>query len=308
MSNRMEEYMPIMVRKRNHAPAMFRDGDPAYNDSESIANGISKKPKMTERIEATPQQYVDIFNSQVTLLRPIIQRISQEARLADKDAAFLTAGAAGLETIKGVVWVDCNMEAEWFDKNDEKKLMSVAWNDVIGDNNATIKGHLAMLQGDVNVNGVKPFGGVDKVRLDHIEQVLKSFRKKQLSMKIFSLSPSTEAAMSGIVIDLLNDYEQDFSEFTDTAELRNKGRSSVFEHDDRTRRISRMFRRLPLTRNEFCRVAGVVLRYNLSLQDGKTLFRKVLLARHGQPPKGALHREISSVSHGLLLLAIATKA
>jgi hypothetical protein len=117
----MEEYMPIMVRKRNPGPAVFRDGDPVHNDSDSTANRNSKKPKMAERIEATPQQYVDMFNSQVTLLRPIIQRISQEARLADKDAAFLTAGAAGLETIKGVVWVDCNMEAEWFDKNDEKK-------------------------------------------------------------------------------------------------------------------------------------------------------------------------------------------
>jgi hypothetical protein len=35
--------------------------------------------------------------------------------------------------------------------------------------------------------------------------------------------------------------------------------------------MSRMLRRLPFTRNEFCRVAGVVLRYNISLQDGTAL-------------------------------------
>ena len=218
--------------------------------------------------DATPQERMDEFNRQVTLLRPTIHRISQESRLLDKSAAMLIAGAAGLP-MRGVVWIDCNMETEWFDKNDEKKLMAVAWNDVIGSDNTTIQGSLSLVRTDLGRNCPDDF--VDKQRLKNIERVLKTFRKSQLSMQLFSLSPSTEAALSGIVMELLDRFESDFSVLEDTPEVMVDNRSSVFEHDDRTRRMCRMLRRLPFTRNEFCRVAGVVLRYNISLQDGVAL-------------------------------------
>lgn len=219
-------------------------------------------------IEATEEQTLERFNRDVVELRPIVQRVSQEARLLDKSAAMLIAGSAGLP-MRGVVWVDCNMETEWFDKNDEKKLMAVAWNDVIGEGNRTIKGHLELVQNDLGTDC--PDDILNPVRIKNIQKVLKSFRKSQLSMQLYSLSPSTEAVLSGLVIDMLDHFEGTFSGLEDTEELKQEVRSSVFEHDDRTRRMSRMLRRLPFTRNEFCRVAGVVLRYNISLQDGTAL-------------------------------------
>ncbi|KAJ1464510.1 hypothetical protein T484DRAFT_1758040, partial [Baffinella frigidus] len=219
-------------------------------------------------IEATEEQTLERFNRDVVELRPIVQRVSQEARLLDKSAAMLIAGSAGLP-MRGVVWVDCNMETEWFDKNDEKKLMAVAWNDVIGEGNRTIKGHLELVQNDLGTDC--PDDILNPVRIKNIQKVLKSFRKSQLSMQLYSLSPSTEAVLSGLVIDMLDHFGGTFSGLADTEELKQEVRSSVFEHDDRTRRMSRMLRRLPFTRNEFCRVAGVVLRYNISLQDGTAL-------------------------------------
>ncbi|KAJ1464410.1 hypothetical protein T484DRAFT_1758115, partial [Baffinella frigidus] len=204
-------------------------------------------------IEATEEQTLERFNRDVVELRPIVQRVSQEARLLDKSAAMLIAGSAGLP-MRGVVWVDCNMETEWFDKNDEKKLMAVAWNDVIGEGNRTIKGHLELVQNDLGTDC--PDDILNPVRIKNIQKVLKSFRKSQLSMQLYSLSPSTEAVLSGLVIDMLDHFEGTFSGLKDTEELKQEVRSSVFEHDDRTRRMSRMLRRLPFTRNEFCRVAG----------------------------------------------------
>ena len=218
--------------------------------------------------EEDAQETVDKFNKLVILMRPQVLRVAQESRLLDKSAAMLISGAAGLP-MRGVVWVDCNMETEWFDKNDEKKLMAVAWNDVIGGDNKTIKGVEQLVHTDLGQNC--PDGIVDAHRIKNIERVLKTFRKSQLSMQLFSLSPSTEAVLSGIVIDLLDTFESELSGFTDTEQMMFETRSSVFEHDDRVRRMSRIFRRLPLTRNEFCRVAGTVLRYNISLQEGVAL-------------------------------------
>jgi hypothetical protein len=220
-----------------------------------------------ERVEMSDQEKIDLFNRQVVESRIQIQRVHQQSRLLDKDAAVLIAGSAGLQL--RVVWVDCNMEADWFDKNDGKKLMSVAWDEVIGESNKTIRGHASMLHNDLGTD--YPEDVLNPTRIKNIKRVLKSFRQSQLTMQLFSLSPSTEAAMSGVVIDTLDRFESAFSRLDDTAEMRTEIRSSVFEHDDRTRRMSRMFRRLPFTRNEFCRVVGIILRYNISMQDGIAL-------------------------------------
>ena len=254
MSNRM-------VKRQKHEEE-FDTPDP-----DVTWRGTHTDPVHSKK-ERDAQEKMDEFNKAVITSRDKILRVSQEARLLDKSAAMLIAGAAGLP-MRGVVWVDCNMETEWFDKNDEKKLMSVAWNDVIGEGNKTINGHLALVQKDLGAEC--PDDLLNPVRIKNIQRVLKSFRKSQLTMQLYSLSPSTEAVLSGIVLDLLCQFEYAFSVFQDTEELLDENRSSVCEHDDRIRRMARMFRRLPFTRNEFCRVAGYILRYNISLQEGVAL-------------------------------------
>jgi hypothetical protein len=202
------------------------------------------------------------FNRQVVLLRPMYQQISQEARMLDKSAAMLIAGAACL-SVRGNVWVDCNMESEWFDSSDEKNLMKFAWNDVIGKDNTATQDSLDRM----SAGGRSELAGSADPRLAHITTVLRSFRKAQLTMQLYSLSPGAEAALSGLVIDALEIFPQ-LAVFGDAAESKVYPRSTVSEHDDRVRRMARVLRRIPSTRNEFCRVAGNTLRYNISLQEG----------------------------------------
>ena len=190
----------------------------------------------------------------------------QNARLLDKSAATLIAGAAGVN-MRGVVWVDCNMETEWFDKFDERKLMSIAWDGVIQKDNMLMDEMESRVVG-TNPNG--PTNSGQQVRLKHITSILQEFRKQQLKMQLHSLSPTSEAAMSGVVLDTIAEFTQ-LTQLKDPKTITYSDRSSIDDADDRVRRLVRMFRRLPFTRNEFCRVSAHTLRYNLALQDGVAL-------------------------------------
>jgi hypothetical protein len=217
--------------------------------------------KIVQR-QSTPDELMQEFNRQVIIFTPVFEQLSQESRMLDKGAAMLIAGAACL-SVRGNVWVDCNMESEWFDSSDEKNLMKFAWTDVIGKDTASSADSF------LRMSGTQPSKLADDHdwRLAYITKVLKSFRKTQLTMQLYSLSPGTEAALSALVIDAMEQCPQ-FSVFDDTEESRFSTRSTISEHDDRVRRMTRILRRLPFTRNEFCRVAGNTLRYNISLQEG----------------------------------------
>ncbi|KAJ1466875.1 hypothetical protein T484DRAFT_1860437 [Baffinella frigidus] len=209
----------------------------------------------------TRKELMDEFNLQVIAQRPRFRSVAQESRMLDKGAASLIAGSAGLVP-DGNVWVNCNMETMWFDKIDERELMKVAWNDVIGKGNEFLQSNVPhFASGDW---GVKTAGDP---RLVHITNVLKCFRQAQLTMQLYSLSPAVEAVLTGIVLEMMDEF-QEFSVFMDTSELTYANRSSVYEHDDTTRRLARVLRRLPVCRNEFCRVAGMTMRYNMALQEG----------------------------------------
>ena len=222
------------------------------------------KRDMVDCIErkGTRDELMDEFNRQVIYYKAHYQELAQESRMLDKSAAMLIAGAACV-SVRGNVWVDCNMESEWFDSSDEKNLMRFAWSDVIGKDTATSAENFARLSG----NSLSQLADDHDPRLTYITRVLKSFRKTQLTMQLYSLSPGTEAALSTLVIDAMNQFPS-LSAFGDSDALRYKIRSTVSEHDDKIRRMARILRRIPFTRNEFCRVAGNTLRYNISLQEG----------------------------------------
>jgi hypothetical protein len=210
----------------------------------------------------TPDELMAEFNKQVIEYKPMFERLAQESRMLDKSAAMLIAGA-GCLSIRGNVWVDCNMESEWFDSSDEKNLMKFAWSDVIGKDTATFQDTFQRLSGE----GQSKLADDQDWRLAYITKVLKSFRKTQLTMQLYSLSPGTEAVLSALVLDAIEEFPQ-LSVFGDTHESMERTRTIVSEHDDRVRRLSRILRRTPFTRNEFCRVAGNNLRYQISLQEG----------------------------------------
>ena len=212
--------------------------------------------------KGTSDELMEEFNKQIRLEKPHYQQLAQESRMLDKSAAMLIAGAACV-SVRGNVWVDCNMESEWFDSSDEKNLMRFAWADVIGKDTATSAENFARMSG----NTPAQLADDHDPRLTYITTVLKSFRKTQLTMQLYSLSPGAEASLSTLVIDAMEQCPQ-LSAFGDSSESRHEDRSTVSEHDDKIRRMARILRRIPFTRNEFCRVAGNMLRYNISLQEG----------------------------------------
>jgi hypothetical protein len=197
-----------------------------------------------------------------TLLPGVISLVSQKSRRLDKSAATLIAGSAGV--VDAVVWVTCEGGGDWFDKSDERRLMTIAWDGVIDKSNQLMDNVVDKMS--MNDSGVQRSSN-QKVRLDHITSVLKEFRNAQRGMRVQSFSSGAEESMVGMVIDMLDTYR----EFHDMSEPHPKtyvGREPAMPYDDKIRRLSRMLRRIPVTRNHFSRTAGCILRYNLCLQEG----------------------------------------
>ena len=195
-----------------------------------------------------------------------VSRTFQEARMMDTRAAELVAGAAGLK-MRGVIWVDCSMESEWFNKEDETKLMQLAWQTVEEQNQLSVEKEHALQTAPGTFNAVRQNY---QSRLKTTSNILKQFRLEQRSMKVFSLSPQVQSAMSKIVIDTIAEVSQ-LQGLSDPKMSMYSDRAISDENDDRTRRLCRVFRRLPLTRNEFCRFTGTVVLHNMSLQEGSAM-------------------------------------
>jgi hypothetical protein len=185
--------------------------------------------------------------------------LKQHARMADRKAALMISGAACVDP--KMVWVTLEGGGSWFDKKDETRLMTVAWDTLEKDDNLG-ESMIQRTGGDS--------GRVDRnaTRLEHITAVLKQYRRQQLSMHVQSISPAAEECMSGLVIDLVERNTQ-LSDMADPVITQtNPHRDPLVEHDDKIRRITRIMRRLPVCRNHFCRVAGCILAYKLCLQEG----------------------------------------
>jgi hypothetical protein len=261
LSKEFEDGWPSGVNSLEGLKSIYKEREFTHNEKKYRVYRVSGHDFVLHR-EGTDAEVMDAFNNQVIEYRSKVLQVAQEARMLDKSAAMLIAGAACL-SVRGNVWVDCNMESEWFDSSDEKNLMKFAWNEVIGNDNTATQDSLDRM----SAGGRSELAGDADPRLKHITTVLKSFRKTQLTMQLYSLSPGAEAALAGLVIDAFEEFPE-FSAFGDASESKVFPRSIVSEHDDRVRRMARVLRRLPLTRNEFCRVAGNILRYNISLQEG----------------------------------------
>jgi hypothetical protein len=242
------------------------DGKVWYTDSKGVA---IPAVKMTDGDIQTKEK----------LRQQRVALTFQQARGMDTKAAELVAGSAGLKP-RGVIWVDCNMESEWFNKEDETKLMQLAWQTVEDQNKKAVDME--------NIVQNAPGTSLEvrqeyHARLKLTSNILKQYRMEQRRMKVFSLSPQVQAAMSGIVIDTIAQFSQ-LSDLEEPDRMRFKDRAISDENDDRTRRLCRVFRRLPSTRNEFCRHTGIILLYTMALQEGSAMttarLNKVLLNKN----------------------------
>jgi hypothetical protein len=187
--------------------------------------------------------------------------LSQHARMLDLAAANMICGSACVEP--KVVWVTCEGSGDWFDKSDERRLMEVAWERVDKDTQSMDQ-YVEILGGaregsTTNSNSQRAF---------QITTLLKEFRRYQNAMRVQSISSGGVESMTGIVMDMIESYRE-FRNMNDPKVTQaNPGRDPFVEHDDRIRRLVRILRRLPITRNHFCRTAGCILRYSLCLQEG----------------------------------------
>jgi hypothetical protein len=212
-------------------------------------------------------QHINIIMAAVVQAFPVDRapsdKLAQLGRLEDKTAAKLIAGAAGVA--EAVVWVTCEGGGAWFDKSDERRLMSFAWDGVI---EKEINPMMDTVIDRMSVNDSVPRPSNQQPRLKLITETLKEFRQAQLSMRVESFSPSAEESMVGLVMGLCEDHGL-FANLSETD--RDLNNDPTQHHDDKTRRLVRMLRRLPITRNQFCRTAGCVLRYSLCLQEGSAV-------------------------------------
>jgi len=181
--------------------------------------------------------------------------------MLDLAAATMICGSACVEP--KVVWVTCEGSGDWFDKSDERRLMEVAWERVDKDTQSMDQ-YVEILGGaregsTTNSNSQRAF---------QITTLLKEFRRYQNAMRVQSISSGGVESMTGIVMDMIESYRE-FRNMNDPKVTQaNPGRDPFVEHDDRIRRLVRILRRLPITRNHFCRTAGCILRYSLCLQEG----------------------------------------
>lgn len=189
--------------------------------------------------------------------------LKQQTRIEDKIAAKLIAGAAGVG--EAIVWVVCEGGGAWFDKSDERRLMAFAWDGVIEKENQMMDSVIDRLS--VNESVKRPSNQGSRLKL--ITDTLKEFRQTQLRMRVSSFSPSAEESMIGLVMIMCDDYEMFDS--VPAVQRKTHDLSETTQHDDKIRRLSRMFRRMPITRNQFCRTAGCMLRYTLCLQEGSAV-------------------------------------
>lgn len=187
--------------------------------------------------------------------------LSQHARMLDQECANMIAGSANIQP--KVVWVTCEGSGDWFDKADERRLMEVAW-DRVDKDTQSMNQYVELLGGARQGSTTNSYSQ----RVSQITDLLKEFRRFQNAMRVQSISPGAVESMTGIVMDLLDSYRE-LSMMNDPKVTQaNPGRDSFIEHDDKIRRMVRILRRLPITRNHFCRTAGCILRYGLCLQEG----------------------------------------
>jgi hypothetical protein len=194
-----------------------------------------------------------------------ISKAHRGARMLDKSAAIIVAGTAALN-MQGVVWVNCNPEAEWFDQTDSRRLMKIAWDGVI-ERDQQFAGQVTDM---INRSDQNRMAATEASRVRNIGRVLRDFRRQQLEMQVHALSPSTESVMLAMVIDMGTEFDE-IEGVKGPVDITTKFQNRAVGVDDRERRMVRMLRRIPLTRNQFCRNAGNLLRYNLALQDGTAL-------------------------------------
>lgn len=177
------------------------------------------------------------------------------ARMLDHSAAVLIAGHAGMPNINAV-WVDCNPQRSWLDKNDERKLMNMAYEHV--NKNAEWLERFTSVGGNP---GNQPFALENTDMARAFVQTMQLYHAK--FKQVVCLSPATEAAMQEIVMTILDNVVVITTQITQNTHAEDDG--------DDCKHLCMLLRRLPLTRGQFCKVVGRVLGYRNALQQGTAI-------------------------------------
>jgi hypothetical protein len=178
-----------------------------------------------------------------------------DARMLDHRAAVLIAGHAGMANIN-TVWVDCNPHRGWLDKNDEKKLMNMAYENMTKDGE-----WLDRFQSTTSHSGNMPFATKNTYMAQHFVDTMKQFHAKFIQEQVVCLSPAAEAAMEEITMNTIEN-EPSFANFA--AKYQENGRDFYKE-------LSILLRRMVCSHGHFCKVVGRVLAFRNSLQQGTAI-------------------------------------
>jgi hypothetical protein len=180
------------------------------------------------------------------------------AKLMDHSAAILISGHAGMPNVNAV-WVDCNPQRAWLDKNDERKLMNMAYEHM-----NKSQEWIERFQSVTSEAANQPFANANDAAASQFVGIMKKYRSKFVNNQVVCLSPSAVAAMQEIVMSMLENVPQIVSAM-----------ESVHTQNPDTRDIGNelciILRRLQITRAHFCRVVGRVLGYNHALQQGTAI-------------------------------------
>lgn len=183
-----------------------------------------------------------------------------DAQLLDHRAAVLIAGHAGMANINAV-WVDCNPQRAWLDKNDERKLMNMAYEHA-NKNQEWLERFQSMSSEATN----QPFSDENSGAASLFVSTMKNYHAKFLESTVICLSPSTEAAMQEIVMSITEDMPEIVSQIEAIDQRENLNIES-----DMCKELSIILRRIQFTRGHFCKVVGRVLGYRHALQQGTAI-------------------------------------
>ena len=161
-----------------------------------------------------------------------------------------------------IVWVDCNPQRAWLDKNDERKLMNMAY-EHMNKNQEWLERFQSVTSDAAN----RPFANANDAAATEFVGIMKKYRSKFVSNQVVCLSPSAQAAMQEIVMSFMDDFPRMVS----AMESNQQSNAQESNTRDIGNELCIILRRIQITRSHFCRVVGRVLGYNHALQQGTAI-------------------------------------
>ena len=243
-----------------------------------------------DHLDNTKQFFDMQFTTGANKIRAAGHPHVHDAKLLDHGAAILIAGHGGMPNVNAV-WVECNPQRTWLDKNDERKLMNMAYEHM--NKNQEWMERFGSVSSDA---ANQPFAIDNTEAAKHFVKIMKTYHSKFVSNTVVCLSPSTEAAMQEIAMSLMEDVPEIVSSMERNPDLIKRvvgvddDEEGIHERDI-CKELCIMLRRIQMTRAQFCKVVGRVLGYRHALQQGTAITARRLYQLEVEMRRGILHWE-----------------